>query len=47
MLDALQKINDTVQNTLWGFPLLFVPTGVVVVSAYIGVAEERWMPVFI
>ena len=24
MLDALQKINDTVQNTLWGFPLLFV-----------------------
>ena len=29
-----------------GFPLLSLPTGVVVVSAYIGVAEERWMPVF-
>ena len=30
-----------------GFPLLALPTGVVVVSAYMGVAEDRWIPVFI
>ena len=28
-------------------PLHFGPTGVVVVSAYIGVADERCVPVFI
>ena len=31
----------------WTLPLDLVPTGVVVVSANIGVAEDLWIPVFI
>ena len=40
-------ITDARSFLFCGLPLLSLPTGVVVVSAYIGVAEERWIPVFI